>query len=98
VVGLDPPAVSYMVADQITIFMVGGQADRVESVGQVSGWHLEPLKRAPPDSLSAPAVADSVEVEPTASTVPSQGNGGDGQPPGAYLSPASPSPQPRRFQ
>ena len=98
VVGVDPPAVSYMVADQITIIMVDGQADRVESVGQVSGWHLEPLKGPPPDSVSSPAAPDSVLVPTPASTVPPQGNGGDGRPLGAYLSPASPTPQRWRVQ
>lgn len=41
--GVDPPALSYIIADQITIFMVAGAAERVESIGDVSGWHLEPL-------------------------------------------------------
>jgi hypothetical protein len=105
VVGVDPPAVSYMVADTITVFMVDGQADRVESVGQVSGWHLEPLTRAPPDSLAGPEPADSLATPSPAGAAPvatppdtGGGNGGDGPPPGAYLYPASRTPQPWRLQ
>lgn len=59
VAGVDPPAVSYLLANEITIFMDDGQADRVESVGQVSGWHLEPLKRsAEPTDDDADAASD----------------------------------------
>jgi hypothetical protein len=75
VVGVDLPAVSYMVADQITIFMVDGQAERVESVGEVSGWHLEPIRRAPAEPTDA-----ATRPAPT-------GNGGDVSPPDAYLFP-----------
>jgi lipopolysaccharide export system protein LptA len=81
--GVDPPAVSYQVADQITVFMVDGQADRVESIGQVSGWHLEPLPPAPPDSTTvepAPAPTDTPAQGPPA------GVGGDLRPLGAYFS------------
>lgn len=95
VMGVDPPAVSYMVADTITIFMVDGQADRVESVGQVSGWHLEPLARSPADSVAGPAPAGAEPGGPPASIVPipvpqdpAGDNRGDAPPLGAYLSPA----------
>jgi len=100
--GVDPPAVSYMVADQITIFMADGQAERVESHGQVSGWHLEPIKQAPADSTSAPEpdssalAADSLIARASASTVPQVGPPGpsrddreDEAPLDAYLTPAS---------
>lgn len=104
VVGVDPPAVSYMVADTITIFMVDGQADRVESVGQVSGWHLEPLTRPPADSLAQPAPAGAEPGGPPASIVPipvpqdpADDNRGDGPLLGAYLSSAI-VPQPWRLQ
>lgn len=75
--GVDPPAVSYLMAHEITIFMVDGQADRVESVGQVSGWHLEPLQRAPGD---AEDTVDGAEpnglAEPAPDAPPNPG--GDG--------------------
>jgi hypothetical protein len=105
VVGVDGPAVSYMVADTITIFMLDGQADRVESVGQVSGWHLEPLTTAPADSLAETEAADSVSTASPAGdepTTPPQGpagnNGGDGPAPHAYLSQGVRTPQPWRLQ
>jgi hypothetical protein len=105
VMGVDPPAVSYIVADQITIFMVEGQADRVESVGQVSGWHLEPLTSAPADSLTQPDPADSTATPLATGTVPAAAsvdptgdNRGDGPLPGTYLSPVARAPQAWRLQ
>jgi lipopolysaccharide export system protein LptA len=85
--GVDPPAISYMVADEITIYMVDGQADHVESVGQVNGWHLEPLKREPADSTATPS--DATEpIPPPVPVASALGDvGGDGAPPAAYLSP-----------
>jgi len=89
--GVDSPAISYMVADEITVYMVDGQADRVESVGQVDGWHLEPLKREPADSTATP----SDTAEPNAALVPvaaaPRDDRGDGTPPAAYLSPVQAS-------
>lgn len=93
VIGVDPPAISYLVARQITIFMVDGQADRVESVDDVNGWHLEPLKRQPADSTATPP--DSTGVTRDAPTVDaalpasSTDAGGDGPPPVTYFFPAS---------
>lgn len=86
--GVDPPAVSYMVADQITIFMLDGQADRVESIGQVSGWHLEPLTPSQAaDSASASPAAPEADSAPAGAVPPDAANddGGDASPPGAYF-------------
>ena len=83
--GVDPPAVSYMVADQITIFMVEGQADRVESIGQVSGWHLEPdispqAEEEPEDTAED---ADRPDLPPDTAPGPPGNVGGDLAAPGA---------------
>ena len=56
--GIDPPAVHYVVGEEITITMVAGEVDAMEVVGQSRGIHLEPLVR-----ISAPdTVADSASV------------------------------------
>jgi len=83
--GVDPPAVSYMVADQITIFMVEGQADRVESIGQVSGWHLEPDIGPQAEEEPAGTADDAAGSAPASDPAPaSPGNvGGDVAAPGA---------------
>jgi hypothetical protein len=49
--GVDPPAVHYVVGDEITLIMADGEVQSMEVVGQTRGVHLEPL-RAPPDSLA----------------------------------------------
>ena len=51
--GEDPPAVHYVLGDEITILMAEGEVDRMEVVGQTRGVHLEPvLVVAVPDSLA----------------------------------------------
>jgi lipopolysaccharide export system protein LptA len=65
VAGTDPPAVHYVVGDEITLIMEGGEVQAMEVVGQTRGVHLEPL-RAPPDSL--PAAPDSAAADSTAAT------------------------------
>jgi hypothetical protein len=50
--GVDPPAVHYVIGDEITLVMLDGEVQSMEVVGQTRGVHLEPL-RAPPDSLAA---------------------------------------------
>jgi len=50
--GVDPPAVHYVVGDEITLLMEDGEVQSMEVVGQTRGVHLEPLG-APPDSLAA---------------------------------------------
>ena len=51
--GTDPPAVHYVLGDEITIRMRDGQDDGMEVVGQTRGIHLEPLaRRAAPDSAT----------------------------------------------
>jgi hypothetical protein len=74
--------------------MVDGGVDRVESIGGVEGWHLEPLLRAPADSLSAPdSLATPVPADTLAAPLPPMAwgpiehRGGDVAPPGAYLFP-----------
>ncbi len=44
--GLDPPAVHYVVGDEITIHMLEGEVEAMVVVGQTRGVHLEPLSRA----------------------------------------------------
>jgi hypothetical protein len=51
--GIDPPAVHYVIGDEITLIMEDGEVQSMEVVGQTRGVHLEPLS-APPDSLAAP--------------------------------------------
>jgi lipopolysaccharide export system protein LptA len=51
--GVDPPAVHYVIGDEITLVMLDGEVQSMEVVGQTRGVHLEPL-RAPPDSLATP--------------------------------------------
>jgi hypothetical protein len=85
--GVDPPAISYMVADEITIYMVDGQADHVESVGDVSGWHLEPLRPEPADSTQTPEDTPGPTQAPVPVVSVPGDVGGDGASPAAYLSP-----------
>ncbi|MGE0160695.1 MAG: hypothetical protein AB7T31_14910 [Gemmatimonadales bacterium] len=54
--GIDPPAVHYVMGDEITLIMVDGEVQSMEVVGQTRGVHLEPLRA---DSAAA---ADSVPV------------------------------------
>jgi hypothetical protein len=50
--GVDPPALHYVVGNEITIRMRDGQVDGMEVVGRTRGVHLEPLaRRAPRDSV-----------------------------------------------
>ena len=63
--GVDPPAVHYVVGDQITITMVGGEVDAMNVVGQTRGVHLEPLAPA----AVADSVADSTVAVPDTSGV-----------------------------
>jgi hypothetical protein len=85
VAGVDPPALSYVVADRITIFMIDGQADRVESIGQVSGWHLEPLRREPGEDADPDAEEPLDGAPGTNGSVPATNDRGDAEPPDAYL-------------
>jgi hypothetical protein len=50
--GVDPPAVHYVMGDEITLLMEDGEVQSMEVVGQTRGVHLEPLGTAPPDSLA----------------------------------------------
>jgi lipopolysaccharide export system protein LptA len=59
VAGVDPPAVHYVMGDEITIVMnVEGEVEVMEVVGQTRGVHLEPLG---PGGADAPA--DSLGVQ-----------------------------------
>ena len=55
--GVDPPAVHYVMGDEITLLMEDGQVQSMEVVGQTRGVHLEPLGGQPADSAG---VADSI--------------------------------------
>ena len=64
--GVDPPAVHYVVGNQIRIEMRGQQVESMQVSGQTEGVHLEPLQRAPvPDTAQVDtlAVSDSSAVE-----------------------------------
>ena len=50
--GIDAPAIHYVTADEITIIMNEGEADRLEVQGRTRGFHLEPLPLSEPDSLA----------------------------------------------
>ncbi len=74
VAGVDPPAVHYVVGNQISIVMREGEVDRMEVLGQTSGVHLEPLPKPPvADSLNADSTAarDTTRVSPPAPDPPS---------------------------
>ena len=67
IAGIDPPAVHYVVGDEITIRMEAGEVHGMEVIGRTRGVHLEPLSRpAPADSAVAArgtsAVADSTST------------------------------------
>ncbi|MSR20661.1 MAG: hypothetical protein EXR91_06730 [Gemmatimonadetes bacterium] len=55
VVGVDAPALHYVMGDEITIVMNQGEVEVMEVVGQTRGVHLEPLRPggSPPDTLVA---------------------------------------------
>jgi lipopolysaccharide export system protein LptA len=59
--GVDPPAVHYVMGDEITIHMSEGEVQEMAVVGQTRGLHLEPVQPAtaaqPADSTGAPAGA-----------------------------------------
>jgi lipopolysaccharide export system protein LptA len=63
VTGVDPPAVHYVVGNEITLIMENGEVRTMDVVGQTSGVHLEPL-RITRDSLpdSAAAASDSASA------------------------------------
>jgi lipopolysaccharide export system protein LptA len=63
--GIDPPAVHYVVGDEITIQMVGGTIEGMHVVGQTRGMHLEPLTQRPPPSDSVGIVADTTAANDT---------------------------------
>ena len=89
-VGTDPPAVHYVVGDQITITMVNGEVDGMDVVGAARGVHLEPLVRTvAPDTLgdTASVGTDTLSVAPDTAVIaphriaPSR-HGQDGSPTG----------------
>ncbi len=67
--GEDPPAVHYVLGDEIIILMAEGKIDRMEVIGQTRGVHLEPVPVVTvpdslPDSLAA-QLADTVAARDT---------------------------------
>ncbi len=50
-IGVDPPAVHYVIGDTITILMSSGEVEGMEVIGQTQGVHLEPLGAEPPDTV-----------------------------------------------
>ncbi len=49
-IGVDPPALHYVLGNRITIVLTEGQVDRMEVDGPTQGLHLEPLARPEADS------------------------------------------------
>ena len=74
--GVDPPAVHYVIGNEIRIEMRGQQVESMQVRGQTEGVHLEPLQRASvpdtaqidtlavPDTSSFEAKLDSVLMAP----------------------------------
>lgn len=84
--GIDPPALHYVVGDEITIHMDAGELESMEVVGQSEGLHLEPLSgaqdAAASDSIGIPT--DSTSVSPTTDPAPplvDRGNNAASDPP-----------------
>ena len=72
--GEDPPAVHYVVGQEIRIFLDAGEVDQMRVAGQTRGVHLEPLRRARADSAqvadSLAAPADTAVVDTASTGVP----------------------------
>jgi hypothetical protein len=61
--GVDPPAVHYVLGQQILIVLADGEVDHMDVQGQTRGFHLEPL-RAQEDSLALDSLAlDSLALD-----------------------------------
>lgn len=65
--GIDPPAVHYVVGDQITIEMAFGQVAALHVVGQTRGVHMEPLLRIVPADTTV--LSDTLAVLDTAAVI-----------------------------
>jgi len=66
--GVDPPAIHYVVGQEILIVLDDGEVDHMDVQGQTRGFHLEPLAPAVADSLAADSLAtDSLA---TGDTIP----------------------------
>jgi hypothetical protein len=63
--GVDPPAVHYVVGDEIRIVMRAGEVDALHVSGQTRGVHFEPLARRP--------AADTLAVDTASVTLPDTG-------------------------
>ncbi len=65
--GVDPPALHYVLGQEILIVLRDGEVDHMEVRGQTRGFHLEPLRPAAAgDSLAADSLGtDSAAVEDT---------------------------------
>ena len=62
-VGIDPPAVHYVVGDEIRIEMVEGEVRGMQVKGQTRGVHLEPLRRAAPVASTDSANTDTLVTD-----------------------------------
>ena len=67
--GIDPPAVHYVVGDEITIQMADGKIEGMHVVGQTRGMHLEPLTERAPPSDSAGIEVDTTSANDTTMAV-----------------------------
>ena len=98
VAGLDPPAIHYVVGDEITIMMRSGEVDHMNVLGQTHGVHLEPLPVAQAvDSLATDSAvaADTTAARDTMSARPPTPVGGattDGRSPGPSRTDRQPTP------
>jgi hypothetical protein len=82
VAGIDPPAVHYVMGDEITLILEDGEVQAMEVKGQTRGVHLEPLG-AEPDSLAA----DTAAVSANDFTFAGHGGGGDAPTPAPWGAP-----------
>jgi hypothetical protein len=92
-----PPALHYVLGQEIAIVMREGEVERMEVVGQTRGVHLEPL-RPPAARADSTAVRDTAAVEgaPTPGRGPPADAGGDRSDGGVSESEAAPIAGPDR--
>ena len=74
--GIDPPALHYVVGDEIRIHMNAGEVESMEVLGQSEGIHLEPLSGpqdgSNPDSIGS--LSDSTSSSPVTDSNPMAGD------------------------
>jgi len=90
-IGVDPPAVHYVVGDEIRIEMEEGEVRGMQVKGQTRGVHLEPLRRAVPPPAQDSLATDTLGiVSPRASTGRADRSDQTSATPGRPQAPAEP--------